>query len=191
VARGRRNGERGRKTLGPAAPLGGRTRTRKEARGPRERVRLLERGKLCRATPGARAAWNKAAKRRGATANGGTRKGFVRAASAARTVERGKNPEDGTGGGLATSTLSAVVARPRRSDEGAPGVVVLEGARTPGEAIPGLVRPPRLRKQLGAKPEQGQPRRGPALKGKRTPGEDLPRLTSRGSGWSGKTPRPS
>jgi len=79
--------------------------------------------------------------------NGGIRKGHVRAACVARTVERGKNPEDGTGGGLATSTLSAVVARPRRSEEGAPGVVALEGARTPGEAIPELERPLGLRKQ--------------------------------------------
>jgi hypothetical protein len=55
----------------------------------------------------ARAAWNKAAKRRGTTANGDSRKGVVRAASAARTVERGKNPEDGTGEGLVTLTLPA------------------------------------------------------------------------------------
>jgi len=38
---------------------------------------------------------------------GGLRKGFVRAASAARTVERGKNPEDGTGEGLATFALGS------------------------------------------------------------------------------------
>jgi hypothetical protein len=32
------------------------------------------------------------------------REGFARSVIAARTVERGKNPEDGTGGGLATLT---------------------------------------------------------------------------------------
>jgi len=44
----------------------------------------------------------------------------VRAASAARTVERGKNPEDGTGEGLATFTHSVVAVRLRWSDKGHP-----------------------------------------------------------------------
>jgi len=62
----------------------------------------------------ARAAWNKAAKRRGVTANGGLREGSVRAASAARTVERGKNPEDGTGEGVATLTRHGTIFAARR-----------------------------------------------------------------------------
>jgi len=61
----------------------------------------------------------------------------VRAASAARTVERGKNPEDGTGEGLATFTHHAAVERPGRGEKGATDVDVLKGTRTPGEAIPG------------------------------------------------------
>jgi hypothetical protein len=44
----------------------------------------------------------------------------VRAASAARTVERGKNPEDGTGGGLATLTFPAAAARPWWGETGHP-----------------------------------------------------------------------
>jgi len=61
----------------------------------------------------------------------------VRAASAARTVERGWNPEDGTGEGLATLTLRGGISI-LSWREGAPDVVAFEGARTPGEAIPGL-----------------------------------------------------
>jgi len=84
--------------------------------GSRERARLLGKGKLWRVVPGTRAAWNKAAKRRGATVNGGFRKGSVRAACAARTVERGKNPEDGTGEGVARLRTTSVIARsPRRT----------------------------------------------------------------------------
>jgi len=79
--------------------------------------------------------------------NGGIRKGLVRAASVARTVERGKNPEDGTGGGLATSTLSAVVARPRRSEKGHPASLRSREQEPQERRFPGLDRPPGLRKQ--------------------------------------------
>jgi len=64
----------------------------------------------------------------------GSRKGSGRAASEAKTVERGKNPEDGTGEGLATLVhrggLRVVAAKrgTRRS--------VFVGARTLGEADP-------------------------------------------------------
>jgi len=68
----------------------------------------------------ARAAWNKAAKRRGTTANGELRKERARAASVAGTVERGKNPEDGTGGDLAISTLPAATGRSRWGEKGHP-----------------------------------------------------------------------
>jgi len=62
----------------------------------------------------------------------------VRAASAARTVERGKNPEDGTGEGLATFThLSGTVMGTARATRGTRRRA-FEGARTPGEAIPSL-----------------------------------------------------
>jgi len=97
--------------------LGGRTRTRKEAKareiGYGSSGRESSEGRL----QWARAAWNKAAKRRGVTANGGLRKGFVRAASAARTVERGKNPEDGTGGGLAILTRHGTIFTDLRRKE--------------------------------------------------------------------------
>jgi len=79
----------------------GRTRTHKEAGGPRERVRLLGKGKLCREAPGARAAWKKAAKRRGPRQTAGSSDSDTRRVLAG-TVERGKNPEDGTDEGLAT-----------------------------------------------------------------------------------------
>jgi len=58
----------------------------------------------------------------------GLRKGFARAASTARTVERGKNPEDGTGEGLATLVLGNGAQRPVAATR-APDVHVLEGAR--------------------------------------------------------------
>jgi len=58
---------------------------------------------------------------------------------AARTVERGRNPEDGTGEGLATlahhSDGSAAAAA-----NGAPGVVAFEGERNPGETDPVLAK---------------------------------------------------
>jgi len=80
---------------------GGRTRTHKEAGGPRERVRLLGKGKLWREVPGTRAAWKKAAKRRGPRQTAGSSDLDTRC-ELAGTVERGKNPEDGTDEGLAT-----------------------------------------------------------------------------------------
>jgi len=81
---------------------GSRKRTRKEARGPRERVRLPGKGKLWRDVPGTRAAWNKAAKRRGPRRTARSKRPRA-SRELAGTVERGKNPEDGTDGGLATS----------------------------------------------------------------------------------------
>jgi len=87
--------------------------TRKEARGPRERVRLLGKGKLWRVVPGTRAAWNKAAKRRGATETADSQ-GFVRAACVAGTVERGKNPEDGTDGGCGNPSSTGSALGPDR-----------------------------------------------------------------------------
>jgi len=77
---------------------------------------------------------------RGASGRHGSRRipqGSERAANAARTVERGRNPEDGTGEGLATFTHHAAVERPGRGEKGATDVDVLKGTRTPGEAIPG------------------------------------------------------
>jgi len=59
-----RGGESDRESPGGSAPAVIGDETRKEARGLRERVRLLGKGKLWRAVPGTRAAWNKAAKRR-------------------------------------------------------------------------------------------------------------------------------
>jgi hypothetical protein len=47
-----------------------------------------------------------------------TSQGSERAASAARTVERGKNPEDGTGEGLATLVLRG--GEIRRGEKGHP-----------------------------------------------------------------------
>jgi len=83
-----------------AAPAAIGERTRKEASGPRERVRLPGKGKLWRGAPGTRAAWNKAAKRRGPRRTAESKR--LRASrEPAGTVERGKNPEDGTDEGLA------------------------------------------------------------------------------------------
>jgi len=45
---------------------------------------------------------------------------FVRAACVARTVERGKNPEDGTGEVLANLTHPAAVERSWWGDKGHP-----------------------------------------------------------------------
>jgi hypothetical protein len=63
-------------------------------------------------------------------------KGLERAWSRqAGTVERGKNPEDGTDGGLATSVPRARRQRSARRRR-APDVVAFTGARTPREADP-------------------------------------------------------
>jgi hypothetical protein len=59
----------------------------------------------------------------------------TRAACAARTVERGKNPEDGTDGGVATLARRNG-SRAGAVKKGAPDVVACVGARTPGEADP-------------------------------------------------------
>jgi len=68
--------------------------------GPREWVRLPGKGKLWRGAPGTRAAWNKAAKRRGPRRTAGSKRPRA-SRETAETVERGKNPEDGTDEGLA------------------------------------------------------------------------------------------
>jgi hypothetical protein len=79
---------------------GGRRANPQGSNGPRERVRLPGKGKLWRGAPGTRAAWNKAAKRRGPRRTAGSKR--PRASRVlAGTVERGKNPEDGTDEGLA------------------------------------------------------------------------------------------
>jgi hypothetical protein len=77
--------------------------TRKGARGLREQVRLFGKGKLCRAVPGTRAAWNKAAKCRGPR----------RTAGSARDpcVPRARKPEPSRG----ARTLRTAPARVWRS----------------------------------------------------------------------------
>jgi len=77
---------------------------------------------------------------------------------AARTVERGKNPEDGTDEGLATLVLrtggSAAVAV-----KWAPGVVVSAGARNPREADPELTNAFLVPSTEAAEKERGRQRR--------------------------------
>jgi len=98
----------------------------------------------------------------------------------ARTVERGKNPEDGTGGGLATLTHSAAVERSWWSEKGAPGVVALEGARTQERRNPGLGRALITRKnERSCVTEQGQSVHGTVLQESETPREEL-RAQARG-----------
>jgi len=106
------HGERGRETLGSSRAVGRSARTHKGERARESGYGSSGRESSVGQLQWARAAWNKAAKRRGTTANGvHTRKGVnVRAASAARSVERGKNPEDGTGEGLVILTFPAVIA---------------------------------------------------------------------------------
>jgi len=118
-----------------------------------------------------------------------------------RTVERGKNPEDGTGGGLATSTLrTAALGRTRRGEssstqarsalrrQGHPASWRSREQETQERRFPYLDGRPRPRKRTEANPGCGQPRRGSALKGKRTPGEDLPGF-GHGSQVGRETPR--
>jgi hypothetical protein len=98
------NGESTERSASPRLAAVEREPTRKQRpsrEGTAPRVGESSEGRL----QGTRAAWNKAAKRRGATENDGPREGFARSVIAARTVERGKNPEDGTGEGLATLVL--------------------------------------------------------------------------------------
>jgi len=121
----------------------------------------------------------------------------VRAASAARTVERGKNPEDGTGEGLAAFTFPAAVPRPSRVDRswsGRRGGTRRRSATREQEPqerrFPGSTGTARPRQRSRRFPERGQPRRSPALKGKRTPREDLPGLRLWECGRTRKTPRP-
>jgi hypothetical protein len=63
-------------------------------------VRLPGKGKLWRGAPGTRAVWNKTAKRRGPRRTAGSKRPRA-SRELAGTVERGKNPEDGTDEGLA------------------------------------------------------------------------------------------
>jgi len=79
------------------------------------------------------------------SARGGV--GACSPASAARTVERGKNPEDGTGEGLVILTPPAVTARSWWGGQGAPGVEVLEGSKNPrrGDPEPKVKARPRKR----------------------------------------------
>jgi hypothetical protein len=110
------------------------------------------------------------------------RKGRVRAASAARTVERGKNPEDGTGEGVASLHLPCCdrpVSRPCERggcDTVAPGVHVLEGSKNPRRGDSRARLDGEAAQAVATIPERGQPRRSSALKGKRTPRESLPGL---------------
>jgi hypothetical protein len=129
----------------------------------------------------ARAARNKAAKRRGATAKDELRQGLE------TRRERGQNRRGGQEprgrhrwrpGDLHPLRHERKLATGRH---GAPGVEVLEGARIPREAIPSLTRPLRPTQVDGAGPGPGQPRRGSALKRTRTPREALPGLHRRGS----------
>jgi len=114
----------------------------------------------------------------------------VRAASAARTVERGKNPEDGTGGGLATLTLPAPASRPGWVERGTRRSCA-QGSKNSTRGDPELGRHAVVAQATITGPKRGQPRRSSALKGTRTPREDLPGLWFRESGRTGKTPRPS
>jgi len=101
VAKGRLGGESTAQARGRRAG-GGRTRTHTEATA-RESGYGSSRGESSEGRlQWTRAARNKAAKRRGATEAGVFREGHVRSVNAAGSVERGKNPEDGTGEGLAT-----------------------------------------------------------------------------------------
>jgi len=119
--------------------------------------------------------------------NGGLRKECVRAANVARTVERGRNAEDGTGEGLAILTF-------RKEPQGTERVT--RGTRR--RRARGSKNPRRGNTELldvsiaragGTKLALGQPRRGSTLKGKGTPGEDLPGPWFWKSGRSWKTPR--
>jgi hypothetical protein len=116
--------------------------------------------------------------------------GSERAANAARTVERGKNPEDGTGEGLATLAYHDGGASFRRGTKVAPGVKVLSGARTPGEADPVPTDRGRPRKRASMRTGGGQSRRGRALKRSRTSREGLADVHARRSVSPRKTPEP-
>jgi hypothetical protein len=70
--------------------------------GPRERVRLPGKGKLCRAAPRDASGMKEGCEASGRHGERRASQGSVRAANAARSVEGGKNPEDGTGEGVAT-----------------------------------------------------------------------------------------
>lgn len=70
--------------------------------GPRERVRLPGKGKLCRAAPRDASGTKEGREASGRHGERRASQGSVRAANAARSVERGKNPVDGTGEGVAT-----------------------------------------------------------------------------------------
>jgi len=175
-------GETGREHLGPAAPLGGRTRTRKEARGPRERVRLLGKGKLCRETP--RGA---SGTKQGREASG--RHGERRAPAGARDSPRAQ-PEPSRG--ARTPRTAPVGAwrpppsppRAQARDGATRGTRRrrARGSKNPKRGdFPSATRPLRPTQVDGAGPRPGQPRRDSALKRKRTPREALPGFHRRGS----------
>jgi len=130
----RANGESGREDPAGYCAGGSRTRNPQGRNGPRERVQLPGKGKLWRDAPGTRAVWKKTAKRRGPRQTARAAR-FSNEPRAARTVERGKNPEDGTGGSMVTPVPHV---RPKGSacGKGAPGVKASVGARTPREADP-------------------------------------------------------
>jgi len=105
--------------------------------GPREWVRLFGMGKLWRAAPRGRERHETRPRSVGAPRrNGELRKGSCSAACAARTVERGKNPEDGTGGGVAFLRPLPAASRPQGREKGHPALWCSKGARTSGEADP-------------------------------------------------------
>jgi hypothetical protein len=124
-------------------------------------------GKALKGAPGTRAAWNKAAKRRVATANdvlcGGTSAGRGRAASkpepsrGARTLwtapARGWRPSPGSlRSPRRLRPLTGIVV----GREGAPDVVAFEGARTPGEADPGSRTARRALARVASEKEHGR-----------------------------------
>jgi hypothetical protein len=183
-------GERGREHLGPCRAVGRSNANPQGSRRPARAGTAPREGKALKGDSKGRERHETRPRSVGAHGDGEPRKGFVRAASAAKTVERGKNPEDGTGEGLATFTHSVEAARSRRSDKGHPASTCSR-EREPQERRSRAWTDAEVAQAIAARPEHGQPRRGPALKGKRTPGEDLPGPWSRGSGRKGKTPRPS
>jgi len=102
----------------------------------------------------------------------------------------GKNPEDGTGEGLATLAYHDGGASFRRGTPVAPDVNVLSGARTPGEADPVLSDRGRPRKRPSMRTGGGQSRHGRALKRSRTSREGLADVHARRSVSPRKTPEP-
>ena len=119
------------------------------SKGLREQVRLLGKGKLCRAAPKGRERHVTRPRSVGAPRrNGELRKGSCSAACAARTVERGKNPEDGSDEGLATFVFPVGLTAVRAS-RGTRRKGVSRGARTPREVDPRSLERAGERKRAG------------------------------------------